>query len=151
MISPRRHVGNLLPLMTLGRRRIRSTPAQRRANSMRRGVRARAGFSLVEVIVALGLLTVVLLGLALFVSNMAHNTSDSRLLGTASELAANRLETIKSATDYASIDTFAVKETSIPGSSTYMKALAFRCLSFCNWTFMRRAMNSSINGRTVSL
>lgn len=113
---------------------------------MRRGVRARAGFSLVEVIVALGLLTVVLLGLALFVSNMAHNTSDSRLLGTASELAANRLETIKSATDYASIDTFAVKETSIPGSSTYA--------GFVRQTYVQHvggAVSDSVDYRIVTV
>jgi Tfp pilus assembly protein PilV len=92
----------------------------RRTDSCARpSVGSRAGFSLVEVVVALGMLTVVLLGLALFVSNMAHTTSDSRLLGTASELAANRLETIKSSTNYASIDTFAVTETAIPGSPTY--------------------------------
>ncbi len=83
------------------------------------GLHAREGFSLVEVVVALGLLTVVLLGLALFVSNMAHATSESRLLGTASELAANRIETIKGSTNYASIDTFAATETSITGSPTY--------------------------------
>ena len=82
-------------------------------------MRARPGFSLVEVIVALGILTAALLGLALFVSRMAHTTSDARLLGTASELAVNRIEDIKSSTDYASIDTFAVTETSIPGSPTY--------------------------------
>ncbi|MDE3053235.1 MAG: hypothetical protein KGJ70_05065, partial [Gemmatimonadota bacterium] len=35
------------------------------------------------------------------------------------ELAANRIELIKGSTNYASIDSFAVTETSIPGSSTY--------------------------------
>jgi prepilin-type N-terminal cleavage/methylation domain-containing protein len=77
-------------------------------------MRARSGFSLVEVIVALGILTAALLALALFVSRMAHTTSDARLLGTASDLVASRIETIKSSTDYASIDTFAVTESSIP-------------------------------------
>jgi prepilin-type N-terminal cleavage/methylation domain-containing protein len=82
----------------------------------RRRLRSRAGFSLVEVIVALGILTAALLSLALFVSRMAHTTSDARLLGTASELAANRIETIKTSSDYASIDTFAVSETFGSGS-----------------------------------
>lgn len=79
-------------------------------------VKSRPGFSLVEVIVALGILTAALLALALFVSRMAHSTSDARLLGTASELAANRLETIKTSSDYASIDTFAVTQTFGSGS-----------------------------------
>lgn len=91
--------------------RIRTLPGRR--------LRARAGFSLAEVVVALAILTAALLGLALFVSRMAHATSDSRLLGTATELVTNRIETIKGSTDYASIDTFATTETSIPGSSSY--------------------------------
>lgn len=60
---------------------------------------------------ALGILSAVLLGLALFVTRMAHSTAEARLLGTASELAANRLESIKTSSDYASIDTFATTET----------------------------------------
>ncbi len=85
----------------------------------RRGLRQRAGFSLPEVIVALAILTAALLGLALFVSRMAHATSDSRLLGTADELVTNRIEAIKAITNYASIDTCAGTETSIPGSASY--------------------------------
>ncbi|MGA9836804.1 MAG: prepilin-type N-terminal cleavage/methylation domain-containing protein [Gemmatimonadaceae bacterium] len=82
-------------------------------------LRTRPGFSLVEVIVALGILTLALLGLALFVSRMAHSTSDSRLLGTANELATNRIEGIKAITNYASIDSCAITEASIPGSPNY--------------------------------
>lgn len=88
-------------------------------NAPRRRVRARAGFSLAEVVVALGILTAALLSLALFVSRMAHQTSDSKLLGTANELVTNRIESIKSITDYSSIDTTAITETSIPGSPDY--------------------------------
>ncbi len=86
---------------------------------MRRLLRTRPGFTLVEVIVALGILTLALLGLALFVSRMAHSASDSRLLGTANELVINRIESIKAITNYASIDSCAITESSIPGSSTY--------------------------------
>ncbi|HEY5220455.1 MAG TPA: prepilin-type N-terminal cleavage/methylation domain-containing protein [Gemmatimonadaceae bacterium] len=82
----------------------------------RRRWRARDGFTLIEVVVALLILGVALLGLALFVSRMAHAGSYSRLLGTANELAADRIETIKSALTYATLDTkFAGTETSIPG------------------------------------
>ncbi|MHB1861917.1 MAG: type IV pilus modification PilV family protein [Gemmatimonadaceae bacterium] len=84
-----------------------------------RALRARAGFSLAEVLVALVILTAALLGLALFVSRMAHATSDSRLLGTATELVTNRIETIKSITNYASIDTCAITESTIAGSPDY--------------------------------
>ncbi len=85
----------------------------------RRRLRTRPGFSLAEVIVALTILTAALLGLALFVSRMAHATSDSRLLGTADELVTNRIEAIKAITNYDSIDSCVKTETSIPGSTTY--------------------------------
>lgn len=81
----------------------------------RRRRRARNGFTLVEVVVALLILGMALLGLALFVSRMAHAGTSSHLLGTASELAADRIETIKSATTYAGLGSFAGTETTIPG------------------------------------
>ncbi|MHB1862541.1 MAG: type IV pilus modification PilV family protein [Gemmatimonadaceae bacterium] len=82
----------------------------------RRRWRARDGFTLIEVVIALLILGMALLGLALFVSRMAHAATFSRLLGTANELAADRIETIKSATTYSTLDTrFAGTETSISG------------------------------------
>ena len=87
---------------------------------MRRSrLRTRSGFSLAEVIVALAILSAALLGLALFVSRMAHATSESRLLGAADELVTNRIEAIKAITNYDSLDSCATTETSIPGSATY--------------------------------
>jgi prepilin-type N-terminal cleavage/methylation domain-containing protein len=78
---------------------------------------ARRGFTLVEVVVSLVILGGVFLGLALFVSNMAHSSAYSRLEDTAEDLVADRLETVKSATDYASIDSlFARSEGVIPGA-----------------------------------
>jgi len=78
--------------------------------------RGRAGFTLVEVVVAMLILGIALLGMALFVSRMAHSTTDSRLLGTADELAADRIETIKTSTSYATLGAdFQGTETSIPG------------------------------------
>lgn len=82
----------------------------------RRRWRARNGFTLVEVVVALLILGMALLGLALFVSRMAHAGTSSHLLGTANELAADRIETIKSATTYGNLDAFAGTETTIAGT-----------------------------------
>ena len=77
----------------------------------------RRGFTLVEVVVSLVILGGVFLGLALFVSNMAHSSAYSRLEDTAEDLVADRLETVKSATDYAAIDSlFTTTEGVIPGS-----------------------------------
>ncbi len=78
--------------------------------------RGRAGFTLVEVVVAMLILGSALLGMALFVSGMAHSATDSRLIGTANELAADRIETIKTSTSYATLGAdFQGTETSIPG------------------------------------
>jgi prepilin-type N-terminal cleavage/methylation domain-containing protein len=81
---------------------------------------ARRGFTLVEVVVALAILTGALLGLSLFIARMAQATSSARLLGTATELASDRLELVKSATTYSTIDSlYTATETSIPGSPDY--------------------------------
>ncbi len=77
----------------------------------------RGGFTLVEVVIAMLILGSALLGMALFVSSMAHSASKSRLLGIANELAADRIETIKTSTSYATLPAdFQGTETSIPGS-----------------------------------
>ncbi|HVB32163.1 MAG TPA: prepilin-type N-terminal cleavage/methylation domain-containing protein [Gemmatimonadaceae bacterium] len=82
----------------------------------RRRWRARDGFTLIEVVIALLILGMALLGLALFVSRMAHAATFSHLLGTANELAADRIETIKSATTYSTLDSrYAGTETAISG------------------------------------
>ncbi|HEY5220461.1 MAG TPA: hypothetical protein VIJ16_11665 [Gemmatimonadaceae bacterium] len=86
---------------------------------VRSQLRARPGFSLAEMVVALGILTGALLGLALFVSKMAHTTSTAQLLSVGSELVANRIETVKSNPTYATIDTFATTESTISGSTDY--------------------------------
>ena len=93
----------------------------------RRRWRARNGFTLVEVVVALLVLGIALLGLSLFVTNMAHAGSTSRLLGTANELAADRIETVKSALTYATLDTkFSGIESSIAGYSGYTRTTIIR-------------------------
>ena len=83
----------------------------------RRRSRLRRGFTLVEVVVALALLTGALLALSMFIARMAHSTTTARLLSTATELAADRLELVKSAIRYAAIDSmYAATEPSIPGA-----------------------------------
>ncbi|MGA9838093.1 MAG: prepilin-type N-terminal cleavage/methylation domain-containing protein [Gemmatimonadaceae bacterium] len=77
--------------------------------------RTRTGFTLVETVVALIILGFALLGLALFVSRMASAGTASHFLGTANELAADRIETMQTATIYSQLDAFAGTETNIPG------------------------------------
>lgn len=82
-----------------------------------RSRRSRSGFTLIEVLVSLVILAGVFLGLALFTSNMAHAATESRLMDTAEDLVANRMEMVESATNYASIDSmYTATEGTIPGS-----------------------------------
>lgn len=88
----------------------------------RRRWRARNAFTLVEVVVALLILGGALLGLALFVSNMAHAGSGSGMLGTANELAADRIEKIKSDLTYSTLETrYTATESSISGYTGYTR------------------------------
>ena len=66
--------------------------------------RARSGITLVEVVVSMSLLSGVLLALAGFAYRLAVSTSNSRVAAIASQLVADRLETVKGAQRYASID-----------------------------------------------
>lgn len=73
-----------------------------RDNRVRRS--RRLGFSLVEVIVALGILAGALLGMSAFGVKLAQGTTIARIKATAGQLVSDRLETIKGAPTYTSID-----------------------------------------------
>ena len=77
--------------------------------------RARSGITLVEVVVAMSLLSGVLLALAGFAYRLAVSTSNSRVAAIASQLVADRIETVKGAQRYASIDSlFKGTESPVP-------------------------------------
>jgi prepilin-type N-terminal cleavage/methylation domain-containing protein len=80
----------------------------RRARAARRATRSlarrRDGMTLIEVIIATVILGGALMSLAGFVAKFAHTVSDADIRGIAAELAADRIETVKAATQYMSID-----------------------------------------------
>jgi Tfp pilus assembly protein PilV len=72
--------------------------------------------SLVEVIVAMVILAGALLSLAAFSGHFAHTVGEDTVKATAIELASDRLEAIKSHTNYTSLETtFMYTESTIPG------------------------------------
>jgi prepilin-type N-terminal cleavage/methylation domain-containing protein len=76
----------------------------------------RRGMTLIEVMIALVILTGALLGMGRFITSFAHTTSDGSLSSTASDLVLDRLEQIKAYNNYANIAaTYAGTEASIPG------------------------------------
>ena len=71
----------------------------------RRPMVARRGMTLVEVLVALTILSVVMLGLGKFTTNFARTVSESGIKSTAGDLVADRLEVVKSGSRYDLIET----------------------------------------------
>ena len=80
------------------------------------------GMTLVEVLVALTILSVVMLGLGTFTTNFARTVSESGIKSTASDLVADRLEVVKSGSRYDLIESnFQGTESSIPGHGGFSR------------------------------
>lgn len=78
--------------------------------------------TLVEVIVALGLLGGVLLGMTAFGIRLAQASTVARLRATAGQLISDRIELIKSAPRYSVIDSmFVATETAVGGFPGYTR------------------------------
>jgi Tfp pilus assembly protein PilV len=79
-------------------------------------VRRLTGMTLVEVLVALVLLAGVLLALGRFSGTLARTTGTARLVATATQLVADRLETVKGAPRYIAIESlYVANETNLTG------------------------------------
>lgn len=82
----------------------------------------RRGLSLIEVMVALGLLGGALMAMAGFAIKLAQTTTRARIRATAGQLISDRLESVKSAPRYAAIDTlFPGTEGSIAGFPGFVR------------------------------
>jgi hypothetical protein len=72
--------------------------------------------TLIEVMIALVMLSTVLVGMGVFMARYGHAVGTSSAKATARELVAERLEYVKGATQYPSIEAnFGGLETSVPG------------------------------------
>lgn len=116
------------------RRPARRTPAPRRAR----------GMTLVEVLVALTIFGVALLGMARYSMLFSRSVNDIRWRSRAGQLAVNRLEQVKAGAVYDSIDAwFARKETAIPDAP-----------GFTRTTLVQRtggAAGDSVDFRTITV
>lgn len=70
---------------------------------MRRARRPREGFTLIEVMIALVILTGALLSMGAYMTKFAHSTTTSTAQSLASDMAVARLETIKGSGDYGAL------------------------------------------------
>jgi prepilin-type N-terminal cleavage/methylation domain-containing protein len=86
------------------------------------GSRAKRGMTLVEVIVAIGLLGGVLFGMSAFSLKLAQASTVARIRATASQLISDRLEQVKGAPRYTAIDTlFVGTEPNASGFTGYTR------------------------------
>lgn len=82
----------------------------------------RAGFTLIEVMIAMMITAVVTLGMGAFMTQFIRSVGTANVRATANELVADRLEEVKGATRYATIDSiYARTENAIPGYAGYQR------------------------------
>lgn len=86
---------------------------------MRRRREGREGFTLIEVMIALVILTGALLSMGAFMARFAHSTTTNAAASLASDLAVARIETIKGSGDYAALEDDYEGTTTSPEHPTY--------------------------------
>ena len=97
--------------MTNRRRQDRRTPR----------LRTRAGFTMVEVIVASVILGAALLAMAGFTVRYQQVDASARVVNKAQQAANERLERVRTAIPYLSLDTMATTESSVSGYPGYTR------------------------------
>jgi prepilin-type N-terminal cleavage/methylation domain-containing protein len=91
-------------------------------------VRPRRGMTLVEVLAAVTILGAALVAMATHVGTFARTVTETDATARAAELAAERLEMVKGATSYASMDSLYTEPTpvAIPGETRYKRQTLIR-------------------------
>jgi len=110
-----------LPIFLHGRSRAAHLTRRVGTTADVAALRNRPGFTLVEVVVASVILTSALLAMAGFTIRYQQTDSTARNFSKAQELSGARLETVRSAVPYASLDTMARTESTIPGYPGYTR------------------------------
>ncbi len=85
-------------------------------------LRARKGFTMVEVIVASLILGAALLAMAGFTIRYQQVDANARVMNRAQQAANERLEVVRTAQPYFSLDSMATTESTIPGYPGYIRA-----------------------------
>ena len=104
--------------------------------------------TLIEVMIALVMLSTVMLGMASFMAHYGHAVGTSSAKATARELVAERLEYVKGATQYPSIETtYGGFEPSIPGHPGFSRrTLVTRIGGQPNDRFDHKVITVVVNG-----
>lgn len=86
--------------------------------------RQRDGFTMIEVIVASVILGAALLAMAGFTVRYQQVDSNARVVNRAQQAANERLETVRTAQPYLSLDTMATTESTVAGYPGYVRTTA---------------------------
>ena len=82
----------------------------------------RGGITLIEVMIAIVILSGALLGMGTFITKFSRATTDGNIIAGATDLATDRLEQVKAWNKYATLETtFNATESSIPGYSGFVR------------------------------
>ena len=84
-------------------------------------LRVRSGFTMVEVIVASVILGAALLAMAGFTVRYQQVDANARVISRAQQAANERMERVRTAQPYLSLDTMATTESSVPGYPGYLR------------------------------
>lgn len=103
-------------------------------------MKARRGFSLIEVLVSLVILATVLVTLAGFMARFVRSSTLDSHRARAADLVSTRLEAVKGIGSYAAVDGWARTESSIPGYA-----------GFTRTTTVRRVQSSSTDYKIVTV
>ena len=84
-------------------------------------IRRRGGFTLIEMVVALALLAICVLGIQLVAASMLRRMATGNLQQTAIQLAEDRIDRVRLEPNYAVLDTFARTENTLAGFPSYTR------------------------------
>lgn len=108
---------------------------------MRRSIaRSRRGISLLEVVVALSILAVSLLGMAEYGRRYSKTNASTSVQNKAIDLASARVERVKAERNYTTMDTLATTESNIAGYPGFTRV-----------TYILRTSSSSTDYKTVTV
>ena len=111
-------------------------------------MRNQRGMTLIEVMIALVMMSTVMLGMAVFMAQYGHAVGTSSAKASARELVAERLEYVKGATQYPSIEaTYGGLEGSITGYPGFTRrTLVMRVGGKPNDKFDHKVITVIVNG-----
>lgn len=107
---------------------------------MKRRPKMRRGMSVLEVVVALSILAVSLIGMSEYGRRYSKTNASTSVMNKAIDLASARVERVKAERNYSSMDTLATVETSIAGYP-----------GFTRTTYIVQTVSSQVDYKTVTV